>query len=99
MYEQKEQLAPNRSRRNLFKILTISLFLIVLFFSLSAVGVETTSSSKFCSTCHEMKPEYYTWKASTHSEVECKNCYIGSGVKDYAKAKANGKMSLLLNNF
>ncbi|MBI0577696.1 NapC/NirT family cytochrome c [Neobacillus cucumis] len=92
--EHKELPAPARSRYKLFKIMTISLFFIILFFSIGAVGVETTSSSSFCKTCHEMKPEYYTWKVSTHNEVDCANCHIGSGVKNYAKAKANGLVQL-----
>ncbi|MED1468632.1 cytochrome c3 family protein [Bacillus salipaludis] len=92
--EHKELPAPARSRYKLFKIMTISLFFIILFFSIGAVGVETTSSSSFCKTCHEMKPEYYTWKVSTHNEVDCANCHIGSGVKNYANAKANGLVQL-----
>lgn len=88
--EQKELPAPARSRYKFIKIMTISLFFLVLFLSIGTIGVESTSSSSFCKTCHEMKPEYYTWKASTHSEVECANCHIGSGIKNLAKAKANG---------
>lgn len=88
--EQKEQPTPVRSRLKLYKILTVTLFFIVLFFLAGGVTVETTSSSKFCSSCHEMSPEYYTWKASSHNQVGCKNCHIQSGVVNYAKAKANG---------
>lgn len=88
--EHKEQPTPVRSRLKLYKILTVTLFFIVLFFLVGGVTVETTSSTKFCSSCHEMSPEYYTWKASSHNQVGCKNCHIQSGVINYAKAKANG---------
>jgi nitrate/TMAO reductase-like tetraheme cytochrome c subunit len=88
--EQKEQTTPPRFKGKLFKFLTIGLFFIVAFFALGLVGVETTSSSSFCSSCHEMQPEFYTWKASTHSEVDCVQCHIQSGVENYSKAKANG---------
>jgi nitrate/TMAO reductase-like tetraheme cytochrome c subunit len=74
----------------LIKVMTLTLFFLILLFSVGFLGLETTSSSKFCSSCHEMKPEYYTWKASSHSEVDCVNCHTGSSKEDYAKAKANG---------
>lgn len=41
-----------------------------------------------------MKPEFYTWKASSHSEVECAKCHIGSSTEDYRKAKANGLLQV-----
>jgi nitrate/TMAO reductase-like tetraheme cytochrome c subunit len=91
--EQMNQTSPTRNRYKrykLYKYLTVALFSIVVFFSIGAIGVETTSSSKFCSTCHEMKPEFYTWKASSHSEVDCVQCHISPGAENYAKAKVNG---------
>ncbi len=92
--EHTEHTPPPRTRLRLYKYLTVALFFIVIFFSLGMVGVETTSSSEFCSSCHEMKPEFYTWKASTHSEVDCVNCHIGSGAEEYSKAKANGLLQV-----
>lgn len=82
--------APPRFRGRLIKVMTLTLFFLILLFSVGFLGLETTSSSKFCASCHEMKPEYYTWKASSHSEVDCVNCHTGSSKEDYAKAKANG---------
>ncbi|SDM70787.1 NapC/NirT family cytochrome c [Bacillus sp. OK048] len=88
MNEEKEQLsAPPRSRLRLYKFMTLTVLFLVLFFSLGAVGLEATSSSKFCASCHEMKPEYYTWKASSHSQVDCVNCHIKPGFKQTAKDK------------
>src|SRR5262249_25987993 len=88
------QNSPPRTGYKLYKYLTVALLVIVVFFALGLIGVESTWSSKFCSSCHEMKPEYYTWKASTHSEVECVKCHIGSGTKEYAQAKANGLLQV-----
>jgi nitrate/TMAO reductase-like tetraheme cytochrome c subunit len=82
--------APPRFRGRLIKILTLTLFFLIVLFSVGFLGLETTSSSKFCASCHEMKPEYYTWKASSHSEVACVNCHTGSTTEEYAKAKATG---------
>lgn len=92
MEEDRKELPapPRRFRYKGFKFLTVTLFFLTLFFVLGFSGLEATSSSKFCSSCHEMEPEYYTWKSSTHSEVECSNCHIGSGVENISKAKANG---------
>jgi nitrate/TMAO reductase-like tetraheme cytochrome c subunit len=86
----KDQPAPDKKGYKIFKIMTVSLFFILLFIAVGAVTVESTSSSSFCSSCHEMKPEFYTWQASSHSDIQCKECHIGNGVKDYAKAKVNG---------
>lgn len=88
--EQNKLPTPARSRYKLYKILTLALFFIVLFVVVGFAGVEETSSSGFCGTCHNMKPEYYTWQASSHSQIECKECHIQSGVVNYAKAKING---------
>jgi nitrate/TMAO reductase-like tetraheme cytochrome c subunit len=88
--ENKTRQAPPHPRSKLIKAMTITLFFLILFFSLGLIGVETTSSSSFCSSCHEMKPEYYTWKASSHSQVDCVSCHTGSTKEDYAKAKVNG---------
>jgi nitrate/TMAO reductase-like tetraheme cytochrome c subunit len=92
--EQKELPAPPRYRYKLFKIMTLTLLFLALFFFIGFSGLEATSSSKFCSSCHEMKPEYYTWKVSTHSEVDCVNCHITPGAENLAKAKANGAVQL-----
>ncbi len=89
MNEEKKQLsAPPRSRIRLYKFMTLTLLFLALFFSVGVFGLEATSSSKFCSSCHEMKPEYYTWKASSHSEVDCVNCHTEPGIKQTAKDKA-----------
>jgi nitrate/TMAO reductase-like tetraheme cytochrome c subunit len=88
--EKNELPAPPRFRYKLLKIATLTLFFLALFASIGFTGLKATSSSSFCSTCHEMKPEFYTWKASTHSEVDCVNCHIEPGAKNLAKDKANG---------
>lgn len=91
MEDEKNKLpAPAGSRYKLYKILTLSLFILVLLVIAGYGTVEATSSSGFCSSCHNMKPEYYTWKASSHSQVGCKECHIQNGVVNYAKAKMNG---------
>lgn len=92
--EQNKMPAPARSHYKFYKILTITLLSFVLLVIAGFATVEATSSSPFCGTCHEMNPEYNTWKASSHSTVACKTCHIQPGVVSYAKAKANGLVEL-----
>jgi nitrate/TMAO reductase-like tetraheme cytochrome c subunit len=81
-------------RDKAIRALTITLLFLIMFFSVGFFGVETTTSSKFCSSCHEMVPEFYTWRASSHSEVDCIQCHTGPNPKGYAKAKTNGLVKL-----
>ncbi len=99
--DKQEQPAPPRSRYKLerfrYKLIkygTLTVLFLAVFFGLGIFGLEATSTSKFCSSCHEMKPQYYTWKASSHSEVECDSCHIQPGAKNLAKAKGNGLKEL-----
>ncbi|WML46053.1 NapC/NirT family cytochrome c [Neobacillus sp. PS3-40] len=87
--EHNELPTPPRFRYKLLKIATLTLLILALFASIGFTGLEATSSSKFCSSCHEMKPEYYTWKASTHAEVDCVNCHTQPGAENIPKDKAN----------
>ena len=57
-------------------------------------SVEYTSHSKFCSSCHYMKPFYRSWETSSHKDVECSTCHYGPGVKSKVRAKVEGLMQL-----
>lgn len=83
-----EQPTPPSLRLKLVKIATLTLLFLVIFFSVGYIGMEGTSSSSFCSSCHEMKPEYFTWKNSSHAEVDCVACHTGPGFENLAKEKA-----------
>ncbi|HEY2421544.1 MAG TPA: NapC/NirT family cytochrome c [Neobacillus sp.] len=95
--EQKQLPTPPRYRYKLIKYMTLTLMFLVLFFTIGFIGVEKASSSKFCSSCHEMKPEYYTWKASTHSQVDCVSCHKDPGIKQIAKVQAEGIIKNIRN--
>jgi nitrate/TMAO reductase-like tetraheme cytochrome c subunit len=81
---------PPFYKKNWSKIAALTMLFLAISFSIGYIGLEGSSSSKFCSSCHEMKPEYYTWKASSHSEVDCVSCHVDPGLENLAKAKANG---------
>ncbi|MHB1418950.1 MAG: NapC/NirT family cytochrome c [Bacillota bacterium] len=55
-----------------YKRLIIFLFIALSFakFAPSAVN-----NSRFCASCHEMRPNYYTLQASSHSQLSCLNCH------------------------
>jgi len=69
----------------LLKILFIKLkkhwikaLLITIILLVTATGtiLKATSTPKFCSLCHEMAPEVFTWKVTTHSNFACVTCHI-----------------------
>ncbi|MDP4162448.1 MAG: NapC/NirT family cytochrome c [Bacillota bacterium] len=93
--EQTTLPAPPRFRYKLIKGVTLILLFLVALFSVGLFGLHSTSSSTFCASCHEMKPEYYTLKASAHSEVACESCHVAPGVNNLAKEKANGIVELI----
>ncbi len=71
------------------KALIVTGILIVILV-VSFVGFEVTSFPRFCSTCHNMKPYYESWKVSSHNEVNCIKCHSDPGLVPYLKTKANG---------
>lgn len=54
--------------------------LVVIAIIVSLTVVKFTSSPEFCISCHEMKPEYYTWKLTTHKVFTCNECHVGPGL-------------------
>lgn len=70
-----------------WKIATLTLLFLVIFFSVGYASLEGSSKSEFCVSCHEMAPEYYTWNNSAHSEVDCVDCHTEPGVENVASSK------------
>ena len=60
----------------------------VLIFMIASV--ELTSHSKFCASCHYMKPFYRSWETSSHKDVECSTCHYAPGVRSKIRAKFEG---------
>lgn len=53
--------------------------LILIVLGLAGVA-RFTLTSEFCLKCHVMAPEYYTWKASSHLQIDCTRCHIKPGL-------------------
>lgn len=78
------------------------LLLVVLVVAGAAVGMTGsayTSSSSFCTSCHEMSTRYISWTRSTHNQVECMDCHAGVGFKGYVQAKIGGARQAMQHFF
>jgi len=65
-------------------------FVLILFLG----SVEYTSHSKFCSSCHYMKPFYRSWETSSHSHIECNTCHYPPGIRSKIRAKMEGLLQV-----
>lgn len=72
---------------NKWKLLFFSIITFVLMTSFTYGVVAGTSTNSFCSSCHEMSPEYVTHISTTHAEIKCVSCHIESGIINTATAK------------
>ena len=53
---------------------------IIFFISLFMIAtLSYTSRPLFCTSCHEINPEYYTWKVSAHKNINCISCHVKPG--------------------
>lgn len=70
--------------------------LAVILLSVGTIGmVEFSSSPAFCQSCHNMKPYYASWQASSHREVACIECHIAPGIKGEAMGKIQAMNQLV----
>lgn len=53
-------------------------------------GVEITSQTSFCLSCHNMKVYYETLKTSSHKQVDCVKCHIAPGFNNFIRTKLKG---------
>lgn len=63
---------------NWMKLLPAVAGVVVLIFALLQAGSYYAGSARLCASCHEMRPQYTTWKASSHSRVACGRCHENS---------------------
>jgi nitrate/TMAO reductase-like tetraheme cytochrome c subunit len=47
------------------------------------------STPSFCSTCHELAPEYITYQASDHNQIKCVQCHSKPGAKNSVLYQVN----------
>lgn len=97
-------------KKNRMKFMTVLLFLLVGAVLLFWGTLDKTSDSGFCASCHNMKPEVYTWQASSHSKVECVSCHEPPGTLKRVEYKlfsvkqlvnsiiGDGKLQIVMTN-
>ncbi len=79
------------------KAVIVTMGSMVLFLALAVGALEVTSTPVFCSTCHEMSPEYYTWHASAHSNIACVDCHVQPGVNNFISHKIESLKQVYLH--
>lgn len=89
-----DRLRMRNLKKKTKKRLKISLIILGIFIVFLIASVEFTSNSKFCSTCHYMKPFYRSWKTSSHSHIECSKCHYAPGPRSKIRAKIEGLLQL-----
>lgn len=63
----------------------------------SQATIHYMDSPNFCgTTCHSMTPEYTAYLESSHRNIACTDCHIGSGREAYLHAKLNGLRQVYL---
>ena len=85
--------ATNGGRNRKRVLITIFVALGAVIVS-SGVGLTTTNTPQFCSACHEMLPEFQTWKISSHSNIACVTCHIPPGPGNLVKHKISSIQQL-----
>ena len=64
---------------NRWKLLFVSLVGCIVVFGGGYGVLSLTNSPTFCSSCHEMAPEYSSYTASAHNQISCVQCHIKPG--------------------
>ncbi|MEH7095062.1 NapC/NirT family cytochrome c [Neobacillus vireti] len=64
---------------NRWKLLFVSLIGCIVLFGGGYGVLSFTNSPSFCSSCHEMQPEYTSYTASAHNQISCVQCHIKPG--------------------
>lgn len=85
------------------KLVICTVIALVMFLAITVLLVDIEhNSAEFCSSCHTMRPEYYTWKASSHSKVNCVDCHRGDGFRgtvEFVTSLARMAESQVLKNY
>jgi nitrate/TMAO reductase-like tetraheme cytochrome c subunit len=64
---------------NRWKLLFFGIIFCAVVFGGGYGVLSFTNSPSFCSSCHEMAPEYSTYTASAHNQISCVQCHIKPG--------------------
>jgi nitrate/TMAO reductase-like tetraheme cytochrome c subunit len=65
---------------NRWRALFVVLFGSIVVLGGSYAAISATNNPQFCSFCHEMAPEFITYKESAHSQIQCVECHVDPGI-------------------
>jgi len=67
----------------------VGLLCVLIFaaLALAYAGFRHSNNPIFCTSCHEMRVHYDTWRISSHKDVPCEDCHIMPGLGNMVKAK------------
>jgi len=95
--EQALKVGKGKSKRNLKKILLLSLLGVILLLSITIGAMHYTSQPSFCLNCHEMKSQVSAWSTGPHKDVTCIKCHATPGTVGYVKVKVNALSQVYLH--
>ncbi|WP_312476494.1 NapC/NirT family cytochrome c [Neobacillus sp.] len=81
----EEKKAKNRIKRWRLLVLSLMTFIAVICFLYGAISF--TSTTSFCSSCHEMAPEHVTFQESAHNQIQCIQCHNKPGTSNLVENK------------
>ena len=56
--------------------------------ALGGAAVPLTDHPQFCASCHNIRPSYDSWTASSHKDVTCVACHVRPGIEGFIQDKA-----------
>ncbi len=90
--EEEERERVFQKRETWLTTLAILFLLLVLLFSLS-------SSPLFCSSCHNIRPYYLSWRTSKHARANCLSCHQKPTFDSWLEVRLKGLENLWLYVF
>ena len=69
-----------RRRRLRWYIALAAVGVVLLVAAAGYATVRLTSSSSYCTSCHQMKAAGASWKQSAHAKVSCVSCHVEPGL-------------------
>lgn len=76
------------------RLIWIGIGFVFIMAASTGAALKVTSTPQFCSSCHEMAPEYKSWQATSHSKIACVTCHIEPGAGSFVKHKLSSMVQL-----
>lgn len=94
--EKKEKEEKKEEKEKAWQKRETLLTTLAVFFLILVLLISLSSSPLFCSSCHNIRPYYISWKASGHSKVNCLSCHQNPDFSGWVEARLEGVENLWL---